>query len=94
MSDTRKKLWITAFAGLWSTLTTLVLTWGSVFDWPDFYHVRYGLPFEWGRHTLSTIAGPVDIWQVNVALLCIDLVFWLGLMVLGVFILTTRRLAS
>jgi len=75
------------FTLLWSAGTILVLTWGSRFDWPDFVHVRYGLPIVWATHTLSTITGPADIWHVNVLALLIDLPFWLMLMVVGMALL-------
>jgi hypothetical protein len=33
----------------------------------------------WGVHTLITIQGPVDVWDVNVSSLVIDLLIWLGI---------------
>jgi len=38
----------------------------------------------WATHTLSTIAGPADIWDVNILALCVDLLLWLGSMVAAV----------
>ncbi|MCW4021226.1 MAG: hypothetical protein NWF14_08375 [Candidatus Bathyarchaeota archaeon] len=70
-----------AFMVIWTVFTILALTWGIMFDLPDFIHVNYGFPLVWATHTLSTIAGPVDIWQVNVSNLFIDLLVWLGTMV-------------
>jgi len=58
----------------------LCLTWGLTIAWPDNYHVNYGVPLVWGTHTLNTIAGPVDKWAVDLFALVIDLIFWLGLM--------------
>ena len=75
------------FTVLWSMGMILALTWGFRFDWPDAVHVSYGLPIVWATHTLSTIAGPVDIWYVNVLALLIDLLFWLGLMIVGIALL-------
>jgi len=54
---------------------------GFNYDWPDFVHVDYGLPLTWATHTLSTIAGPANLWNVNIQNLLIDLVFWMALMV-------------
>ena len=67
---------------LWVSIAVLAVTWGTTFDWPDFVHVNYGFPFVWATHTLVTIAGPVDKWNVNVAYLTMDLALWLGSMVI------------
>jgi len=68
-------------AVVWTALTIIALTWGFRYDWPDFVHVDYGFPIVWATHTLSTIAGPADIWEVNITTLTMDLVLWLGSMV-------------
>ena len=75
-----KNLVITFFVVAWVVLTILALTWGFVFDWPDYFHINYGVPLVWATHILNTIAGPVDMWRVDLSALVIDLVFWLGLM--------------
>ena len=75
---------IFGFTAVWVALTILALTWGSVFNWPDYYHVDHGFPLVWATHTLSTIAGPADIWQVNMTALLMDLLLWLGLMLVAV----------
>ena len=75
---------IYAFIILWSALTALALTSGITYNWPDYVHVNYGLPFVWGTHTLNTIHGPVDIWNVDALYLLFDLGFWLGSMLAGV----------
>lgn len=67
-----------SLAAVWIALSIVALTWGFRYDWPDFVHVDYGFPIVWGTHTLSTIAGPADIWEVNIAALSIDLLVWLG----------------
>ena len=71
---------ILSFVIVWSTLTVLALTWGTMFNWPDYVHINYGFPLVWATHTLDTIAGPVDIWNVNLQALIIDLAIWLGSM--------------
>ena len=58
-------------------LTTLV--WGERYNWPDNVHVRHGLPLTWGIHTLVTIAGPADFWNVDLVNLVLDLFFWFAL---------------
>jgi hypothetical protein len=78
---------IFGFTVVWVALTILALTWGSEFNWPDYYHIDHGFPLVWATHTLSTIAGPADIWQVNMTALLIDLLLWLGLMVAAVTIM-------
>lgn len=67
---------------LWVSIAVLAVTWGFMFDWPDYVHVNYGFPFVWATHTLVTIAGPVDKWNVNVAALIVDLTLWLGSLVI------------
>lgn len=65
-----------------SAITIAALTWGTRYNWPDYVHVRHGLPLTWGVHTLGTIVGPVDTWSVNLTSLLLDLVLWLGLMIM------------
>ena len=72
---------VLSLAVIWIALTIIVLTWGFRYDWPDFVHVDYGFPLVWATRTLSTIAGPADIWEVNITALSIDLLLWLGSMV-------------
>ena len=78
----KKKLIFTIFISVWSIITILALTWGNKLDWPDNVHVDYGFPFVWSTQTLSTIVGAVNIWSVDIALLTMDLMFWLGIMVI------------
>jgi hypothetical protein len=70
--------------GIWVVSTILALTWGTMLNSPDFVHVNYGFPLVWATHTLSTIAGPADIWDVNILALWADLLLWLGSMVASV----------
>jgi len=83
-----KKYWIMlSFIVAWAVLTILAVTWGTRFDWPDYVHVDYGLPFVWATQTLSTLVGPVDLWAVDVTSLVMDLAFWLGIMVIAVIVI-------
>lgn len=82
-----KNLRVLLFMILITCLSVFCLTWGIGYDWPDFYHIDYGLPVTWGRHTLNTIAGPVDRWGAQIEALVLDLGFWLGLQIVGVYIL-------
>ena len=66
-----------------SIITVAAVTMGFRYNWPDYVHDRHGFPLTWGTHTLNTIHGPVDIWTVNTLNLTIDLLIWLGLMVLS-----------
>ena len=59
----------------------LAMTLGSTFNVPDLLRVDYGWPFVWGRHTLSTIAGPVDLWSVDPGMLAVDLLIWLAVVI-------------
>ncbi len=76
-----------SFMAIWAVLTILAITWGITYNWPDFVHVNYGFPLVWATHTLNTIAGPADIWLVNLQTLLIDLAFWLGTMAIAVAII-------
>ncbi len=83
----RKTLLILAFMVIWAAVTVVALLWGFTFNWPDFVHVDYGLPLTWATNTLSTIAGPVNQWSVNMSALTLDLVFWLGALTAAVALL-------
>lgn len=65
-----------------SILTVIGLSYGSKFSVPDAVSISYGFPFNWGVHQLMTIAGPVDIWSVNIGLLVVDLGLWLLLILI------------
>lgn len=83
---------ILSFAIIWTVVTIVTLTWGFRYDWPDFVHVDYGFPFVWATHTLSTIAGPADIWEVNITALSMNLLLWLGSMLAAMgFIFGIKR---
>jgi hypothetical protein len=76
----RKNLVVILFTIIWFALTALALLWGFTYNWPDFRHVDYGLPLTWATNTLSTIAGPANLWNVNISNLLVDLAFWLGIL--------------
>jgi len=71
-------------------ITIIALTWGTSYNWPDFVHVKHGLPLTWGVHTLSTIVGPVDTWEVNLTALTLDLALWLALILLATAYLSRK----
>ncbi len=75
------------FLLIWIFVTSLALIVGVTYNWPDYVHVDYGLPLTWGTNTLSTFAGPVDNWSVNILNLIVDLIFWLGTMTTVVAVL-------
>ena len=60
---------------------------GTRFDWPDNVHIDYGLPLVWATQTLSTIIGPVNVWEVDIIAFMIDLAFWLGIMLVAASIM-------
>jgi hypothetical protein len=80
----RKNTAVLCFMVVWAFLTVAALLWGFRYDWPDFVHVDYGLPLTWGTNTLSTIAGPANLWDINVSNLMVDLIFWLAIIVVAV----------
>ena len=76
----RKLLIILAFMAIWIVVSAVGLLFGFNYNWPDYVHVDYGVPLNWATNTLSTFAGPANLWSVNISNLLIDLIFWLGLM--------------
>jgi hypothetical protein len=80
----RKLLFILAFMVIWLAVTAIGLLWGFNYNWPDYVHADYGIPLNWATNTLSTIAGPANLWSVNISNLLIDLVFWLAIMIVAV----------
>jgi hypothetical protein len=83
----RKLLFILAFMVIWLVVTAIGLLWGSNYNWPDYVHADYGIPLNWATNTLSTIAGPANLWSVNISNLLIDIVFWLAIMIVAVALL-------
>ena len=73
---------VASFLFLWTVLTVVAVTWQTRLDWPDNVHIDYGFPLVWSTQTLSTIAGPANLWTVNVSALMIDLILWLGIMLI------------
>ena len=63
--------------GIVSLVAITGIAYGRLFSVPDAVSRLYGLPLNWGVHQLVTIAGPVDIWSVNVTYLVFDLAFWI-----------------
>jgi len=73
-----------------TVITIIALIWGTRYNWPDFVHVKHGLPLTWGVHTLVTIVGPVDKWEVNLTALTLDLGLWLALILLATAYLSRK----
>ncbi len=78
----RKSSYIILYLIIWAILTILAVTWGTRYDWPDNVHVDYGFPLAWSTHTLSTMVGSVDLWTIDFTILAIDLILWLGIMLI------------
>ena len=80
---------ILVFLIVWSCVSFLALPWGVDYlyvksGFYDIHYVNYGFPLVWGVNTLSTIAGPVNEWQVNPSALILDLLLLLGIMLVTV----------
>ena len=80
---------ILVFLIVWSCVSFLALAWGVdclyvKSGFYDIHYVNYGFPLVWGVNTLSTIAGPVNEWQVNPSALILDLLLLLGIMLVTV----------
>ena len=52
---------------------------GRELNWPDYYHIEYGLPLAWLVRTLSTIAGPTDRYSFQIIRFALDWIFWIAL---------------
>jgi hypothetical protein len=67
----------TAHALIVGFLLTLVsAVCSQEFNWPDYYHIEYGLPVAWLVRTLSTIAGPTDKITFQSVQFILDFAFW------------------
>jgi hypothetical protein len=86
----RKRLVVLCFMVVWAFLTVAALLCGFRYDWPDNVHVDYGLPLTWATNTVSTIAGPANLWDVSVTNLMVDLIFWLAIIVAAVALMLYR----
>ena len=60
----------------------VAMVYGRNVSYPDNVHVLHGFPLVWGTHQLVTIAGSVDFWYVSTVNLVVDLVFWVGLILI------------
>ena len=49
----------------WAIASVAAMAYGTSLGWPDYVHVEYGFPLTFVTHTLNTIAGPVDKWNVD-----------------------------
>jgi hypothetical protein len=67
---------------VWTIVSILGVTWETRFDWPDNVHIDYGSPIVWSTQTLSTIVGTANLWAVDTTALMMNLVFWLGIMLI------------
>ena len=73
---------ILSFLIIWIIVTIGAVTWGTRVDWPDNVHIDYGVPFVWSTNTISIIIGAVNLWTVDITALIMNLIFWLGIMVI------------
>ena len=78
----RRFLILLAINIFWVILTILAVSWGTRFDWPDNVHINYGFPLVWSTNTLSTIAGAVNIWVVDITALTLNIGLWMGIMLI------------
>ena len=78
----RRFLILLAINIFWVILTILAVSWGTRFDWPDNVHINYGFPLAWSTNTLSTIAGAVNIWVVDITALILNIGLWMGIMLI------------
>jgi len=64
----------------------IAMLYGRHVSYPDNVHDLHGLPLVWGTHQLVTIFGPLDSWMVNLTNLAVDLVFWVGLILIAPYL--------
>jgi hypothetical protein len=75
--------------GIIFTLCTLLYS--REFNWPDYYHIEYGLPMAWLLRTMSTIIGPVDKLEFQPVPFLIDWFFWSLLALILLFVVDRFR---
>jgi hypothetical protein len=73
-----------------SIITIFGMAYGRLYSVPDATSKLYGIPLNWSVHQLVTIAGPVDIWSVNITYLVLDLIFWLIVLLILPMIVNKR----
>jgi hypothetical protein len=81
----------TIIQGIISLIAIIGISYGRLVSFPDAESRIYGLPFNWGTHQLVSIAGPVDIWSVNISNLVLDLAFWFVILLAAQFILDLKK---
>jgi len=86
-----RKILVFVLMVLFSASAIIGTSLGVRFDWPDNVHIDYGFPLAWATHTLNTIAGPVDTWRVDISALVLNLVLWLGAMIIVVGLIMRMR---
>lgn len=64
----------------------VAMLYGRHVSYPDNVHNLHGFPLVWGTHQLVTIAGPVDTWMVSLTNIAVDLVFWVGLILIAPYL--------
>jgi hypothetical protein len=74
-----------------SILAIIAITYGRLVNFPDAVHRLYGFPLNWGTHQLVSIAGPVDIWSINLTNLTFDLAFWMLILLVIPTIVSKKR---
>lgn len=84
VSKVYKNLFLAVIIAFSSMLLGLVQS--ESFSWPDAVHTKYGFPFFWLTHQISSIAGPVDLWLVHPLDLTVNLFFWFGIALLILWI--------
>ncbi len=70
--------------------TLVALLFGVTYNWPDNLHTNYGFPWVWGTHLTDSFIGPVDKWTVSVDNLALDLVFWLGVLLVAFIVIRLK----
>jgi hypothetical protein len=80
----KKKLLV---QGTISIISIIGIAYGRLVSVPDAVSRLYGFPYNWCIHQRVTIAGPVDVWRVNITYLVFDLVFWMIIMLIFPIIL-------
>ena len=79
---------LAAAGAAWGIVAVVSMTYGAQVVMPDNVNTNYGFPRVFAFHTTSTIAGPADIWHVDLTSLAEHLVFWVD----GILVLMTAAI--
>ncbi len=74
-----------------SGVGTFAILYSYSYAVPDLLEARYGFPLTWGWHIMNTIAGPTDVWRVDLLSLGLDAAIWFLILTMASALINYRR---